>query len=162
MTTIPQTTGEQFLDRVHTEIRSYLYGNFSSSFDKLLKEIQEASGIGSMNWNKQENKDKLKAIFTSLNEKIDLYTLNDGDLRTYLLLHLVSIVDSTYEKELLKMYLQKGYNITPESVITNLDDPYSNRIPQNTSLPDQVNTSGDANVTPIGGGRLVPHALYTD
>lgn len=160
MTTIPETSRDIFLDQVHAEIRTFLYGNFSSSFDKVLQEVQEASGQGSMNWHKQENKDKLKSIFTQLNEKIDLYTLNDGDLRTFLLLHLVSIVDTTYQTELLQMYLRKGYNITPESVITNLDNPYSDRIPQNTNLPDQINTSGVVNVPPIGGGRLVPNALY--
>lgn len=158
-----ELSSEQFLDQVHADIRTYLYGSFASSFDKFIQDVQEASSLGTMNWHKQENKDKFKAIFTALNEKVDLYTLNDGDFRTYLLLNLVGIVDSTYQVELLKMYLRKGYNIAPESAITNLDNPYSNRVVQNTSLPDQINTSGEVVVQPSGGsGRLVPNAVYSD
>lgn len=157
-----ELTQNQFLDQVHSQIKTYLYGNFSASFDRFVQDIQDASGEGTMNWHKQENKDKFKAIFEALNDKVDLYTLNDGDFRTYLLLNLVTIVDSTYQTELLKMYLRKGYNIAPESAITNLDNPYSERVSQNTSLPDQVNTSSEVSVQPTGGGRLVPNAVYSD
>lgn len=153
-------TQEQLLNDIQSQIGQYVYRNTSGPMDTLIKSIQEASGVGTMNWHLTQNKEKLEAVFTQLVEAIENYTLADGDFRTYLVLHMTRIVASSYETELFSAYLKKGYNVDPESIVGPLSDAYSTQPPQNTNFPGKDNTSND--YIPVSPNlRLIPSVLYS-
>lgn len=156
MATISQ---DQFLNDIRTKVYQYVYRSTESPLDGLMAFLQEASGNGNLNWHLAENKTKLASLFVKVSEAITTYSITNGDFRTYLLLSFVNIVVETYEQELLRMYLEQGYNVAPESIEGALSEAYSTQPIQNTNFPGTPNTSDQFNPEP-SGIRLVPQSLY--
>lgn len=153
-------TQEQLLNDIQSQIGQYVYRNASGPMDALVKTIQEASGVGTMNWHLTQNKEKLESVFMQLTTAVENYTLADGDFRTYLVLNLTRIIASTYETELFSAYLKKGYNVDPESIVGPVSDAYSTQPPQNTNFPGKDNTSNE--YVPVSQNlRLIPSVLYS-
>lgn len=154
-------TQEQLLNDIKTQITQFVYRSSLQPTDALFAFLQETSKVGNMNWHLVENKEKLASVFTQLIEVIKAYTLAEGDFRTYIVLHLTTIIVNTYEDELFDKYLNQGYNVDPSSVVGALSDAYSTAPPQNTNFPGKDNTSND--YVPIPATlRLVPSSLYGD
>jgi hypothetical protein len=152
-------TQEQFLNDTKTQIYQYLYRSLEEPTNGLIQLLQEISENGNLNWQNPENKEKLANIFTDFTTSINMYTLNNGDFRTYLLLQLVNIVYNYYNVELFNQFLQQGYNVSPESVVGSLSSSYSTQPPQNTNFPGDNNTSNE--FVPINPkDRLVSESLY--
>lgn len=156
MTTISQ---DQFLNDIRTKIYQYVYRSTESPVDAFIAFLQEASGNGNLNWHVTDNKIKLASVFTNLATAVTNYKLIDGDFRSYLLLSFVNIVVETYEQELLKEYLEQGYNVASESIEGALSKAYSTQPPQNTNFPGKESTADKFNPEP-SGVRLVPKSLY--
>lgn len=154
-------TEQEFIADLNTKIYQYVYRSLEQHFDPVIAFLQEISGNGTLNWHLQENKDKLKAVFSGLNDAIDSYALADGEFRTFILIKFTQIITETYKPELLRLYLSRGYNVTPESIVGSLASAYSVPQPQNTNFPDVTNTSGSIDPEP-SGIRLVPKAIYQD
>jgi len=151
---------EQLLNDIKTQIYQYVYRSTEMPFDSLLRFVQEISGAGNLNWQLSENKLHLTNALAALTESINNYTLENGDFRSYLHLHMVNILTEEYLQPLFSMYLQRGYNVSPESVIGAITDAYTTAPPQNSNFPGLNNTSGDF-VPEVPAARLVPKSLYT-
>ncbi len=154
-------TQEQLLNDIQSQIGQYVYRNTSGPMDALVKSLQEASGVGTMNWHLTQNKEKLESIFTQMATVVENYTLADGDFRTYLVLKMTKVIVDTYDTELFSAYLKQGYNVDPESIVGSLSDAYSTQPPQNTNFPGKDNTSNE--FVPISPNlRLIPSVLYSN
>lgn len=152
---------DQFLNDVKTQLYQYVYRSTEMPFDSLTQFIQEVSGNGNLNWHKAENKDHLISILTKLQTEISSYTLEQGDFRSYIHLKFVNIVTEEYMTALFDMYLKRGYNVSPESIIGPVADAYTTAPPQNTNFPGTSNTSNEFVPEPPQT-RLVPKSLYTN
>ena len=86
------TTQEQFLNDVKTRIRMYLYRSLETDFDSTIKFLQDTSLVGPINWHLSANKQRLQNIFTNLSEAVRVYSITDGDFRTYMTLKMVDLV----------------------------------------------------------------------
>ena len=73
---------------------------------------------------------------------------------------MVNILTEEYLQPLFSMYLQRGYNVAPETIIGSITDAYTTAGPQNSNFPGLNNTSGDF-VPEVPATRLVPKSLYT-
>ena len=152
-------TEQEFLNDVKTQLYEYVYRSLQNSSEELISFIQLISKNGNLNWHIKETKEKAAAIFSRLSDSILNYTLNNGDFRTYVLLNLVNITIDIYQDELFAIYLSKGYNVSPESVVGSLASAYTTAPPQNTNFPGIENTSNQ--YLPELGPKLVPNSLFS-
>ena len=150
----PQTL---FLADTKTKIKQYLYRNLENTFDPTIGFLQDASGIGCLNWFKQENAIRISRVFKATAEAALAYTMSDGDYRTYMLLQYVEIVYEEFKDELFRQYVMTSYNVTPESVVGNLDNVTAVAPPQTTNFPGLPNTSNEFNPTKR---NLIAKELY--
>lgn len=149
---------EQFLADVMNKVYQFIYRSLEEPFDLVIQTVQIAAGVQNLNWHREENKERLKNIFTTLAGSIDGYTLEKGDFRSYVLLAMINIVVTEYKVELMKMYLDTGYDVLPETIINSLDSNYSPPVPQNTNFPAVPNTSEEISPATL---PLIPDSLYT-
>lgn len=152
-------TQDAFLKDVSNQLNQYTYRSLEMPINDLVAFLQLISGKGNLNWHVQADKDKLASVFSSLSSSISAYTLNNGDFRTFVLMSIVKIVSETYSQELFNLYLSKGYNVDPVSVVGDVASNYSTQPPQNTNFPGIDNTSNEFLPEP-SGIRLVPSSLY--
>lgn len=152
------TTQEVFLSDVKTRIRMYLYRSLETDFDPLVKFLQDTSLVGPINWHLSANKQRLQNVFTNLSEAIRVYSMTDGDFRTYMTLKMVDIVYDEFQLELFNQFVASAYNVKPETVTGNLENAYSTQPPQNTQFPGLSENSNPMAPLPQ---RLVPNVLYT-
>lgn len=153
-------TQEKLLQDAKIQIAQYLYRSLQEPTNVLTMLLQDISGNGNLNWQMDSNKNKLSKVFYEIAKKINAYTLDNGDFRTYVLLQLVEIVYNEYKEELFTQFLRQGYNALPESIVASLSDDYSKQPPQNTNFPGTENTS-DKFIPISVKDRLIPEALYS-
>lgn len=151
---------EQLLNDIKTQIYQYVYRSTELSFDSLIQFTQDISGSGNLNWHTAANKEHLINVFTKLNEAISNYTLENGDFRSYLHLNYVNILTEEYLQSLFNIYLQRGYNVDPASIVGAVSEAYTTAPPQNTNFPGTLNTSNEF-IPEVPETRLVPRSLYT-
>jgi hypothetical protein len=151
---------EQLLNDIKTQIYQYVYRSTEMPWDTIVQFIQDISGAGNMNWHSSENKLHLTNVFTNITVAINEYTLEKGDFRAYLHQSMVNILTEEYLQPLFAMYLQRGYNVAPETVIGSITDAFTTAPPQNSNFPGVTNTSGDF-IPEAPTTRLVPKSLYT-
>jgi len=150
-------TQEQFLADTKTKIKQYLYRGLAESFDPTIEFLQLISAVGPINWQSPENKSRIQRAFSSLATYIGSYGLTSGDFRTYLLLGFVDILYEEFKNELFYEFVQSSYNVTPASVVGNLDTSPMLAPPQNTNFPGLDNSSKP---NPPTRRNLVPSSLY--
>ena len=148
---------EAFLNDLRTKVYQYIYRSMENPFDLLMQTIQIASG-STLNWHREENKERLKRIFNNWGTAVDGYTLENGDFRSYMLLAAVNIVCTEYRSELFKLYLNQSYDVLPEHIVNALDGNYTPPIPQNSNFPGTSNTSSEMSPAAL---PLIPNTLYT-
>lgn len=153
------TTQEVFLNDVKTRIRMYLFRSLESTFDPFTAFLQDVSLIGPINWHLSTNKIRLQTVFTNLSEAVRVYSMTDGDFRTYLLLKTVDILYDEFSSELFNTFVASAYGVKPETVVGNLETAYSTQPPQNTQFPGL--SEGSNSMAPLPQ-RLVPSVLYQD
>ena len=145
---------------IKTQILQYLYRSCSETVDPTIQLFQEISKLGQLNWHVDANKTKLASVFSQISQKILVYSPRDGEFRSYLLNEVVTILFSIYTEELVRTFIDNGYNVTPESVLSSINDAYTLAPPQNTNFPRVDNTANKVNPSPVSP-RLVASTLYT-
>lgn len=159
---MPELSEEQILlNNIKTQIYQYVYRNTEVSFDSLIQFIQDISGYGNLNWQMTENKLLLISVFTKLQEQISNYIPENGDFSGYTHKALVTILEDVYLQPLLNMYMKKGYNTIPESIINSITTPYSTPQIQNSDFPDIPNTSHEF-IPEVPATQLISKSLYTE
>lgn len=153
------TAQELFLADTKTKIKQYLYRELEESFDPVVVFMQKISGVGPINWQAPENKQRIQKVFVALAASVGAYTMLDGDFRTYLLLKFVDILYEEFKSELFTQFVTTSYNVLPETVVGALDVAPMLAPPQNTNFPGLENTSNHIN--PIKP-KLVPSSIYND
>lgn len=152
-------TQEQLITDIQDQIGQFVYRNSVQPIDALVKFLQDSSNVGNLNWHLPENKEKMSSVFVKISEAILNYALSDGDFRTYIVLKSATIISLVYKDELFNIYLHRGYNVDPSSIVGSLSDNYSTQPIQNTNFPGKDNTANE--FIPISPKlRLVPDTLY--
>jgi len=145
---------------IKTQILQYLYRSCTETVDPTILLFQEISRIGQLNWHVDANKEKLASVFTQVAHQISIYSTRDGEFRFYVLNAFVNILFTVYMEELVRTFVDNGYNVTAESVLASINDAYTLAPPQNTNFPRVENTSNKVNPSPVSP-RLVASTLYT-